>query len=158
VLPNTDPPAGFSIDLWNEVARRLRVDVTLQLVAAEDRLAALERGEADVAIGLIVMTPEDEKRVDFSTSYFDSGLQIMARARREGRFLDAFHSIPWAAIGELFGVAILIIGPVSESGRLGHGEGGHRCRRALMLRSTAARCQSTTETSLFPMLEQENRA
>jgi polar amino acid transport system substrate-binding protein len=109
VLPKTGPLAGFSIDVWNEVARRLHVDFTLHVVAADDRLPAVERGEADVAIGLIVMTPEDEKRVDFSTPYFDSGLQIMVRAQGEGRLLSTFHSVPWAAIGELFGVALLII-------------------------------------------------
>jgi polar amino acid transport system substrate-binding protein len=109
VLPNSDPLAGFSIDVWNEVARRLHVDFTLHVVAADDRLRAVERGEADVAIGLIVMTPEDEKRVDFSAPYFDSGLQILVRGQHEGRFLSTFHSIPWAAIGELFGVALLVV-------------------------------------------------
>jgi polar amino acid transport system substrate-binding protein len=109
VMPNSDPLAGFSIDVWNEVARRLHLTFALRLVAPDDRFPALERGEADVAIGLIVMTPEDEQRVDFSTPYFDSGLQIMVRAQAEGRFLSTFHSIPWAAIGELFGVALLIV-------------------------------------------------
>jgi ABC-type amino acid transport substrate-binding protein len=109
VMPDTDPLAGFSIDVWNEVARRLHVDFTLRVIEAEDRLPALVRGEADVAIGLIVETAEDEKRVDFSTPYFDSGLQIMVRARGEGRLLSTFHSIPWAAIGELFGVAFLVV-------------------------------------------------
>src|SRR5882724_10683123 len=109
VLPNTDPLAGFSIDLWDAVARRLHVDFTWQVVAADDRLPTVERGEADVAIGLIVMTPEDEERVDFSHPYLDSGLQIMVRAQREGRLLETLDAIPWAAIGELFGVAILIV-------------------------------------------------
>jgi ABC-type amino acid transport substrate-binding protein len=109
VMPDTDPLAGFSIDVWNEVARRLHVDFTLRVIEAEERLPALVRGEADVAIGLFVMTPEDEKRVDFSTPYFDSGLQIMVRAHSEGRLLSTFHSIPWAAIGELFGVALLVV-------------------------------------------------
>jgi polar amino acid transport system substrate-binding protein len=109
VLPNTDPMTGFSVDVWNEVARRLHVDFTLRAVPADDRLPSLQRGEADVAIGLIVMTPEDERRVDFSAPYFDSGLQIMVRAQGEGRLLSAVHSIPWASIGELFGVAILVV-------------------------------------------------
>jgi polar amino acid transport system substrate-binding protein len=109
VLPNTDPLTGFSIDMWNEVARRMHTDFTLRVVAADDRFPTVERGEADVAIGLIVMTPEDEKRVDFSTPYFDSGLQIMVRAESEGRLLGTFHSIPWAAIGELFAVALVIM-------------------------------------------------
>jgi len=109
VLPNTNPLAGFSIDLWNEVARRLRADFTLRAVAAEDRLPAVEHGDADVAIGLIVLTAEDERRVDFSTPYFDSGLQIMVRAQGEGRLGSTFHSIPWAAIGELFGAGLVIL-------------------------------------------------
>ena len=59
VLPNTDPLAGFSVDAWNEVARRMPVDFTWQVVEPDDRLPAVQRGDADVAIGLIVMTPED---------------------------------------------------------------------------------------------------
>jgi ABC-type amino acid transport substrate-binding protein len=109
VLSGADPLAGFSIDVWNEVARRLHVDFTWQVVPKADLLAAVERGDADVAIAAIVVTPEGEKRVDFSHPYFDSGLQIMVRAQGEGRFLHAFHSIPWAAIGELFGIAILVV-------------------------------------------------
>lgn len=109
VLPNTDPLSGFSIDLWTEVAGRLHVDFAWQLVPHTDLLAAVERGDADVAIAAIAMTPEREKRVDFSHPYLDSGLQIIVRAEREGRLLDAFHSIPWAAIGQLFFVAILIV-------------------------------------------------
>ncbi len=34
VLPDTDPLAGFSIDVWEAVARRMHVDFTLQVVAA----------------------------------------------------------------------------------------------------------------------------
>src|SRR5947207_10722180 len=65
VLPDTDPPAGFSIDVWDAVARRMRVDFTLRAVTLDERLSTVQRREADVAIGLIVMTPEDEKNVDF---------------------------------------------------------------------------------------------
>src|SRR6516165_11414935 len=28
VLPDTDPPTGFSVDIWNEVARRMHVNFT----------------------------------------------------------------------------------------------------------------------------------
>jgi len=109
VLPGTDPLAGFSIDVWEAVARRMHVEFTLQVVAADDRFSKVQGGEADVAIGLLVMTPEDERRVDFSHPYLESGLQIMVRAQREGRLLELFDSIPWGSIGELFGVAILIM-------------------------------------------------
>lgn len=110
VLPKTDPPAGFSIDLWNELARRMRVEFTWSVLSTQpELLQAVQRGDADVAIAAITMTPEREKVVDFSHPYFDSGLQIMVRAQDEGPFMTTLRSIPWLAIGQLFAAAIVVI-------------------------------------------------
>jgi polar amino acid transport system substrate-binding protein len=110
VLSQTDPPAGFSIDLWNEVARRMHVQFTWSSVRTQsDLLGAVQHGDADVAIAAITMTPEREKIVDFSLPYFDSGLQIMVHERTEGAFLATFRSIPWRAIAQLFGVATILV-------------------------------------------------
>lgn len=110
VLPNADPPAGFSIDLWNEVARRMHVEFSWSVVPTQpDLLQAVQRGDADVAIAAISMTPEREKLVDFSYPYFDSGLQIMVRAQSENPFLATLRTIPWLAIGQLLGAALIVI-------------------------------------------------
>jgi ABC-type amino acid transport substrate-binding protein len=110
VLPRTDPPTGFSVDVWNEVARRMHVDFTWQIVRDPAQLlAALQSHDADVAIGAIAVTPESDEIVDFSVPYFDSGLRIMVRAQYEGGAIGMLRSIPWAAIGRLFAVAIVII-------------------------------------------------
>ncbi|MBL8414881.1 MAG: transporter substrate-binding domain-containing protein [Propionivibrio sp.] len=109
VLPKTDPPAGFSIDLWNEVARRMHVEFVWREVPQPELLQAVQRGDADVAIAAITMTTEREMLVDFSHPYFDSGLQIMVRAQQESRFLSALRSMPWQAIGHLFAAAIVIV-------------------------------------------------
>ncbi|HTI17491.1 MAG TPA: transporter substrate-binding domain-containing protein [Trinickia sp.] len=110
VLPHSDPPAGFSIDLWNEVARRMHVQFAWRSVPTQsDLLRAVQEGDADVAIAAITMTPGREQIVDFSLPYFDSGLQIMVRARDEGAFFATFRSIPWRAIGQLLGVAAILV-------------------------------------------------
>lgn len=110
VLPQTSPPAGFSIDLWNEVARRMHVEFAWTVLSTQaDLLLAVQRGDADVAIAAITMTPEREKVIDFSLPYFDSGLQIMVRARNESAFLATFCSIPWLVIGQLLGVAVGLV-------------------------------------------------
>jgi|SRR5271156_614656 len=71
-LPNSDPPAGFSIDLWNEGARRMRVKFTWKMVSSlPELLESVRAGNADVAIAAITMTPEREKSLDFSHPYFD---------------------------------------------------------------------------------------
>jgi len=110
VLPQTDPPTGFSVDLWNEIARRMRVQTTWTIVRSPAELVqAVRQREADVAIAAITMTPELDRVVDFSHPYFDSGLQIAVRAQEEGAVLTTLSSIPWLAIGELFAVAIITV-------------------------------------------------
>lgn len=110
VLPQTATPEGFSIDIWNEVARRMGVQFVWTREASQpDLVAAVKRGDADVAIGAITMTPERERFVDFSLPYFDSGLQIIVRAQSENSFMSSIRSTPWLAIGQLVGIAAIIV-------------------------------------------------
>jgi polar amino acid transport system substrate-binding protein len=110
VLKDGDRLNGFSVDLWNELARRMRVQSTWTVVATHaDLLETVRRGDADVAIGALVLSPQGEQLVDFSHPYFNSGLQIMVRAQNESSFRDALLAIPWATITKLFGTALLIV-------------------------------------------------
>jgi ABC-type amino acid transport substrate-binding protein len=110
VLPDVDPPAGFSIDLWTEVARRMRVDFQWRLVPTlPELLQAVRTGDADVAIAAITMTPEREQFLDFSHPYFDSGLRILVSASEKSPLIASVESFPWLALGELFGIAVILI-------------------------------------------------
>ncbi len=71
---------GFSIELLDMVAERADVDVTYILVGGvQAQIAAVESGTADAAIGAISITADREERIDFSQSYFQTGIQIAAR-------------------------------------------------------------------------------
>jgi ABC-type amino acid transport substrate-binding protein len=110
VLPQTATPEGFSIELWNEIARRLHVEfVWVKLPTQPALLTALRSGDTDVAIAAITMTPEREKREDFSLPYFDSGLQIMVRVQNQSSLLSTLWSIPWLATLQLVGIAAAIV-------------------------------------------------
>lgn len=110
VLPGTKTPEGFSVDIWNEIARRVRRDFTWVPVATQaDVLPAVERGNADVAISAITMTPEREREVDFSIPYFDSGLQIMVRAHNDTSFLSTIDAVPWRAMAQFAVVAAVTV-------------------------------------------------
>ncbi len=82
VIKNPDGTfRGFSIDLWDEVARRLNLEyqwVDAQTVG--NQLQSVQDGTADVAVAGISMTPQREQLVDFSHPIFRSGLQIMVQA------------------------------------------------------------------------------
>ncbi|WP_322054027.1 transporter substrate-binding domain-containing protein [Paraburkholderia bannensis] len=110
VIPQTATPEGFSIDIWNEVARRLHVDFAWRPVGTQpELLAAVQRGDADVAIAAITMTPTREKSVDFSLPYFDSGLQIMVRAQNDSSVMALLQSVPWLAIAQLVAITVGIV-------------------------------------------------
>jgi len=114
VLPqlagSTARPAGFSVDLWEEIARRMGVAFTWNVVRTQaDLLDAVADGRADVAIAAIGMSPERERRVDFSHPYYDSGLRIAVRARQESSLRAMLASIPWPALAHLFALASLVV-------------------------------------------------
>ena len=110
VLKEGDKLTGFSVELWNEVARRMRVEFAWVDAGLRDKqVEAVQRGDADIAMSAIVMTPEREQYVDFSLAYFHSGLQILVRAEAESPILLTLLSIPWAEIGKLFAAAIVLM-------------------------------------------------
>ena len=110
VLKRGDQWAGFSVDLWSEIARRMRADfVWVEAGLRDEQMETLRRGDADVVISAIAMTPKREQYVDFSLSYFASGLQIMVRAEEESPLLVTLMAIPWLGIGKLFAAAIVLM-------------------------------------------------
>ena len=69
---------GFSIDLWDEIAKRLGWETEYQRWDdVRHQLQAVSDGRAQVAAGAISLTAERERRFDFSQPTLDAGLQIM---------------------------------------------------------------------------------
>jgi ABC-type amino acid transport substrate-binding protein len=102
--------SGFSIDLWNTLAQSLGVETTwVEVATVNDQLQAVKDGRADAAIAAITITREREEVVDFSQPYFDSGLQILVRARGGNLAVDLLDSIPWPTLGALLGVFAAIM-------------------------------------------------
>lgn len=69
---------GFSIDLWEAIAREL--NLTYELVGVNSvakLLDEVERGAADLAIAGIGITSQREEQLDFSYPYYESGLQVL---------------------------------------------------------------------------------
>jgi polar amino acid transport system substrate-binding protein len=88
--------SGISVDLWRRVAERLERQFKLIPVSEmESILSGLEQGRFDAAIGAITITPEREKRVDFSYPAHRSGVAVALR--REKGPLAALKSYVTAA-------------------------------------------------------------
>lgn len=71
---------GFSIELWEVIAKTLGVEYRISNVNTVDSLLENVRTKkSDLGIAGISMTAAREDIVDFSHPFFDSGLQIMVR-------------------------------------------------------------------------------
>ena len=76
-------PIGFSIDLWNKIAQEL--DVKTQWVyfdSMPDLIAATKAGEVNASISAITITAAREKEIDFSSSMYELGLQVIVDAKK----------------------------------------------------------------------------
>ena len=109
--------SGISVDLWRRVAERLERQFKLIPVAEmEAVLSGLEQGQFDAAIGAITITPEREKRVDFSYPAHRSGVAVAVR--KENGPLSAMRSyadatselspLIFASVGMLIAIGILM--------------------------------------------------
>ena len=69
---------GFSIELWNEIAKQLNVKTEFVVKpTVKELLAAVKSKEVDLGIAAISITAEREVALDFSQPMFDAGLQIL---------------------------------------------------------------------------------
>jgi ABC-type amino acid transport substrate-binding protein len=72
---------GYSIDLWNEVARTAGwSDVEFRKVATvPEMIDGLKNHQGDIGVGALSITAERSKVIDFSHPFYDSGLDIMVK-------------------------------------------------------------------------------
>ena len=71
---------GFDIELWESIAKRLKLNYKLERMEFKDLIPALVDKKIDVALAGITIISQREKQVDFSFPYFESDLRILVRA------------------------------------------------------------------------------
>jgi ABC-type amino acid transport substrate-binding protein len=70
--------AGFSIDLWTEIAKELNLESEIYgEKTIPDLLSSISDGNTDIGMAGITITADREKILDFSYPFFESGLQIL---------------------------------------------------------------------------------
>ncbi len=102
--------SGFSIDLWDEIARRAGLDYTyVPLETVAEVLDAVAGGEADVGLAGISITREREEVLDFSQPMFNSGLRIMTALRGGSSPLTLLASFFTPQLLLIVGVLLAVI-------------------------------------------------
>jgi len=106
---------GYSVDLWKRVAEEAGLTYEIKMVKTlPEVLAAVEKGEADIGVGAISITPPREKILDFTHSFFDSGLQIMTSGKGEGSTKAAYQALFRGDVVKVVGLLLFAILLVSH--------------------------------------------
>jgi len=111
VVRNGDTYSGFSIELWDEIARRNGWQTAY---VWHDTLAPLlddvSAANVDVAIAGISITREREAKFDFSYPMFNAGLQVMSGERHKQTGIEQLRSLLTASLGKyLLGMLIALL-------------------------------------------------
>jgi polar amino acid transport system substrate-binding protein len=70
---------GIAVDLWKEIASDLNVDFEFKEITVATRFEGLMNGWFDVCVGPITITAEREEQIDFTHTFFTSGLRVATR-------------------------------------------------------------------------------
>ena len=70
-------PVGFDIDLMDEIAKRANLEVEYQNVTFDGIIGGLSSNLYDASISAMTITPEREKKIDFSDPYFNADQSLM---------------------------------------------------------------------------------
>lgn len=107
---------GLSHELWREAAARLGVRYELRELPLDALLDSVAAGRLDAVVAAVTITPERERRLDFSHPFHVSGLAIAVAAEVEGgwwrvalRFLSGdFLGLLLVIVAVLFAVGLLV--------------------------------------------------
>src|SRR5262245_47585152 len=104
VFPDPRDPSrmiGFEMEIAQAIARELGVKLKLAQNAWESLIPALERGDSDLAMNGIEITPEREQRVLFSVPYYVYSEQLVVR--RDERRMGGLPDLKGLKVGTLQG-------------------------------------------------------
>ncbi|MBT5231422.1 MAG: transporter substrate-binding domain-containing protein [Methylococcales bacterium] len=100
-------PKGFSIDLWQAIAQRLGIQTHwVYFNTTNEIISATEHKDIDVGIAAITIMAEREEKIDFSTSMYELGLQIMVTPSQQSSNPIA---VLFSELSKLLSVKIVLI-------------------------------------------------
>ena len=84
---------GMSIELWDLIAKRLDLEYELKEHTLKSLLDSVAEKKLDVGIAAITITAEREKKLDFTHSYYTTGLSIAIPKKSSAGWWDVLRGI-----------------------------------------------------------------
>jgi len=105
---------GISIDLWRQIADRLHLRYEFRELTLGAMLGAVASNQLDAAVAAITITADRERNVEFTHSYYTSGLAI--GVRRASQKISLLGTLQGFLTGELLQVVLALFLVVIAAG------------------------------------------
>lgn len=92
---------GIDVDLMNRIAELQNFNIEFKFIGFSSAVQAVESGQADGMIAGMTITDEREKSFDFSTPYFDSGIQIAVKEGNDD--ITSYEDLKGKTVGAKIG-------------------------------------------------------
>ncbi|MBI3554393.1 MAG: transporter substrate-binding domain-containing protein [Elusimicrobia bacterium] len=106
--------SGLGVELWDEIARDLKVDYEFRELGIEQMKEGLRRGKVDLCATPLALTPEREEAFDLSHPFYTGGMALALRpeARDHPWWAAIKIFFSWGTLSLLapIGVAMVILG------------------------------------------------
>lgn len=96
-----DQPIGFELELADALARKLGVKAIMVQNQWDQLIPALDRGNFDIILNGLELTPENQQRIAMSRPYYAYTQQIVTRRQTTG--LNRLEDLTGKAVGVLSG-------------------------------------------------------
>lgn len=108
---------GMSIELWDLIAKRLNIHYKIEEEPNLDQLIEkVSKHTLDVGIAAITITADREKKLDFTHSYYSTGLSIAIPKKNTNNILillKSFFSFKMFILISSLGLILLFIGTIT---------------------------------------------
>jgi polar amino acid transport system substrate-binding protein len=110
VMKQGDRYTGFSVELWDALAKRIGYDYQwVEAASADDILQRIQAGTEDVIVGKTIITADREKVLDFSVPYFVAGLQVMVGEPHHSFIRNLLTTIIKPELLQVLGFGLLVL-------------------------------------------------
>src|SRR5436190_10712573 len=93
---------GFDVDIANAICAQLKTPCTFSNQPFDSLIPSLQLGKFDALISALGVTPEREKQVSFSASYYQPSGSFVAATDKHYKLTDMTGKIIGAQIGSTF--------------------------------------------------------
>jgi len=101
--------SGISIDLWRKIAEELNLTYEFQERELQSLLGGLSDGSIDVGVAALAITSEREQKIDFTHSFYSTGLAIATSTKPDRDWRAVFRVLFSYELFEAVGLLALLL-------------------------------------------------